>query len=111
MIHKYWLRDKTRKLSKACAYEIFEGPYITEKAVQLSESNKIVLKVAMDANKIDIKKAFEMIFEIPVESVNTLVSKPRMRFYRGKKAQRSPFKKAVIQIKKGFDISKVMGAA
>lgn len=111
MIHKYVLRDKARKLSPAHAHEIFQGPYVTEKTAQLSQSQKIVVKVAMDANKIDIKRAFEMVFEVPVESVNTLISKPRARFFKGKVATRAPFKKAVIQVKKGFDISKMMGAA
>jgi len=111
MIHKYVQRDTNRKLSVARAHEIFQGPYVTEKSAQLAESQRIVIKVAMDANKIDIKRAFEMVFEVPVESVNTLISKPRMRLYRGKVATRAPFKKAVIQVKKGFDISKMMGAA
>ena len=110
MIHKYFLRDKRRKLSQAVAHDIFIGPYVTEKTSMVSESNKIVLKVTMNANKIDIKRAFEMIFEIPVESVNTIVSKPRAKVFRGKPAPQASFKKAIIQVKKGFDINKVVGA-
>jgi large subunit ribosomal protein L23 len=111
MIHKYCLRDKKRTLSKSSAYDIFLGPHVTEKSAGLAESNKIVLKVALDANKIDIKRAFELIFEVPVESVNTCVTKPRQRGFKGKIGKRSPFKKAVIKIQKGIDISKMMGVA
>jgi len=110
MIHKYVLRDKNRKLSQAFAHDIFIGPYVTERSATLSESNKIVVKVIMEANKIDIKRAFEMVFEVPVESVNTMISKPKVRHFKGKVATRSPFKKAVIQVKKGFDINKIVGA-
>lgn len=110
MIHKFLQRDRARALSRSCALDIFKAPHITEKALLLSESNKLVLKVALNANKIDIKKAVEMIFEIPVESVNTLISKSKTKMFRGKKASRSPFKKAIIQIKKGFDINKIIGA-
>lgn len=111
MIHKYVLRDKTKKLSQAFAHDIFIAPHVTEKSAMLSESNKIVIKVAMHANKIDIKRAFELVFEVPVESVNTIVSKPRGRMAKGKIAPRSAFKKAIVQVKKGFDINKIVGAA
>ncbi len=110
MIHKYVLRDRDRKLSQAFAHEIFQGPYVSEKSAQIAESQRIVVKVAMSANKIDIKRAFEMVFQVPVESVNTLISKPRVRMFKGKVATRAPFKKAFIQVQKGFDISKVMGS-
>ena len=111
MIHRYVLRDRNRKLSVAHAHAIFQGPYVTEKTAQMAESQKIVVKVAMDANKIDIKRAFEMVFQVPVESVNTLITKPRMRMQKGKVATRAAIKKAVIQVQKGFDISKVLGMA
>lgn len=110
MIHKYFLRDKARILTRATAYEIFKGPHITEKTAEFAKNNRIVVKVDMKANKIDIKKAFEMIFEMPVENVNTIVSKPRAKMFKGKVGKKSPFKKAIIEIKKGVDISKIAGA-
>lgn len=111
MIKRYFLRDKNRPLSKACALKIFQGPYVTEKTAQMAqESQRVVVKVDMSANKIDIKRAFEMLFEMPVESVNTLITKPRMRTFKGKAGKRAGFKKAIIQVKKGTDINKVMGA-
>lgn len=109
MIRKFVLRDKNRKLSLAFAHEIFEQPYITEKSVALREDKKIVLKVAMHANKIDIKRAFEQIFGIPVESVNTLISKPRAKNFKGKIAPRSNFKRAIIQVRKDVDLDKLSG--
>lgn len=111
MIHKYLLRDKNRKLTMARALDIFQGPYVTEKTSQMAQQQRIVVKVALDANKIEIKKAFEMVFEVPVESVNTLITKPRIRMVRGKPTMRTPIKKAIVQVKKGVDLTKMMGAA
>jgi large subunit ribosomal protein L23 len=109
MIRKFVLRDKNKKLSLAFAHEIFLSPYITEKSVQLREEKKLVLEVAMHANKIDIKRAFEEIFEVPVESVNTLISKPRARNFKGKIGTRSHFKRAIIKVKKDVDLNKMSG--
>lgn len=109
MIHRYVLRDRNRRLSSARAHEIFLGPYVTEKTAQLAQAQRIVVKVSMDANKIDIKRAFETVFQVPVESVNTLITKPRTRHYKGKVATRAAIKKAIIKVKEGFDIEKVLG--
>ena len=37
------------------AYQVILNPIITEKATQLSEFNKVVFAVPLDANKVDIK--------------------------------------------------------
>ena len=109
MIYRFVLRDKTAKPSKERLYNILRGPIFTEKSTLLAQANKITLKVGLDAKKFEIKKAVEEIFEIPVESVNTIVSKPRDRVFRGKKGKRSPYKKAIITVKKGVDISSMLG--
>lgn len=109
MNHRAITKSREAKLSDAVAYEIFEGPYVTEKSAQLGQSNVLVLKVVMRANKIDIKRAFEKIFEIPVEKVRTLITKPKMRLFKGKIATRAAFKKAFISVKKGFDVKKILG--
>ena len=107
MIYKYLLRDRSVKFSNEQLYSILLGPIITEKTIKLSLQNKITLKVSKDSNKIMIKRAVEKIFNIPVESVNTLVSKPRGRTFKGVKGKRSSYKKAVITVKKGFDMSEI----
>ena len=77
MIKRFVERDKNRKLSQACALEIFKGPYVTEKTAQMAQDGKaVVVKVALDANKIDIKKAFEEIFErINQDIINATLAK------------------------------------
>ena len=44
-------------------YEVIDAPHITEKTMALMQNaNKVTVKVADDANKIEIKDAFQRIF-------------------------------------------------
>ena len=43
------------------AYQVILNPLVTEKATQLSEFNKVVFSVPLNANKIDIKSSIEKI--------------------------------------------------
>lgn len=56
-------------------HEVIVRPHITEKIVRLiEEENKLVFVVYNDANKRDIKRAVEMLFDVKVDDVNTQVS-------------------------------------
>ncbi len=53
-------------------YGILKGPCLTEKAAILQEEDgKIVFKVHPQANKIEIKKAVENMFDVKVKDVRT----------------------------------------
>ena len=53
-------------------YDIIVRPLFSEKNTYLNEKeNKVVLKVAKWANKIEIKRAVEEIFNVHVIKVNT----------------------------------------
>ena len=54
------------------AYDIIQKPVITEQSMEQTEMKKYVFKVALDANKTEIKKAIEEIFDVKVEKVNTI---------------------------------------
>lgn len=55
-------------------WKILKYPYLTEKSVGLVErENKIVFVVDRNANKKQIKEAFEKVFEVKVEKVNTQI--------------------------------------
>lgn len=52
-------------------HTILLHPYVTEKTLNLMEShNSIMFIVKEGANKHDVKKAFEELFEVKVQSVN-----------------------------------------
>ena len=53
-------------------HRILRGPCLTEKAnIQLEVDGKVVFKVDPTANKIDIKKAVEKMFDVKVKHVHT----------------------------------------
>ncbi len=86
------------------ARDIIIKPVVTEKSVSLMEHNKYVFKVALSANKIEIKKAVEEIFKVKVVDVNTVRTKgkvKRMGRYEGKT---SDYKKAIVQLAEGDSI-------
>ena len=57
--------------------EIIKKPVSTEKARNIMENNEYVFIVDKRANKIQIREAVEKLFNVKVESVNTLNIKPK----------------------------------
>ncbi len=59
-------------MAKRSPYKILFHPYVTEKTMfQMEDLNKLEFVVRTDATKQEIKDAFETLFEVKVESVNT----------------------------------------
>ncbi|MDD2509594.1 MAG: 50S ribosomal protein L23 [Syntrophomonas sp.] len=84
--------------------DIIIKPVVTEKSMNMLADNKYTFIVDKRANKTEIKNAIENIFEVRVESINTInvKGKPkRMGRFEGKKPDR---KKAVISLKPGQKI-------
>lgn len=82
------------------AREIIIRPIVTEKSTALIEDNKYTFLVERGANKIQIKQAIENIFEVQVESVNTLNYKgKKRRLGRYPEGVKPRWKKAVITLR------------
>jgi large subunit ribosomal protein L23 len=90
-------------------YDVIVSPVITEKATNLSEQNKVVFKVRSNATKPQIKEAVEKLFDVKVKSVNTLVTKGKVKMFRGTRGQRSDVKKAVVTLQEGQTIDVTTG--
>jgi large subunit ribosomal protein L23 len=90
-------------------YDVIVSPVITEKATNLSEQNKVVFRVKADATKPQIKEAVEKLFDVKVKSVNTLVTKGKVKMFRGTRGQRSDVKKAVVTLEEGQTIDVTTG--
>lgn len=57
------------------AWEVLEHPHMTEKAMdKVDMDNEIVMVVHLDADKKQIKNAFEALFDVTVEGVNTSIT-------------------------------------
>ena len=84
--------------------DIIKSPSITEKSTTLSDFNKVVFKVAKNANKKFIKKSIEKIFKVNVIKINTINIRRKSKLVRNKKAFKPGYKKAIITLKKGQSI-------
>jgi large subunit ribosomal protein L23 len=92
-------------------YSIIKKPLFTEKGGNLKESqNKILIEVSKDANKIDIKKSIEEIFNVKVEKVSTMNVSGKWKRYGRSLGKRPDRKKAVITLKKGEKLDFIEGA-
>ena len=90
-------------------YDVILSPHITEKATVLSELNKVVFKVAKDATKDEIALAVEELFKVKVIKVNTLITKGKVKRFRGVIGQRSDVKKAIVTLAEGQSIDVTTG--
>jgi large subunit ribosomal protein L23 len=85
-------------------YDTILAPWITEKATLLSEQNKIVFEVPLDATKPQIKEAVQALFKVTVTQVNTIRVEGKRKRFRGVAGKRSDFKKAIVTLKDGDQI-------
>jgi large subunit ribosomal protein L23 len=83
---------------KLTSHDIIRKPIITEKSMASMAEKKYTFIVHVDANKSQIKRAVEEVFNVKVESVNTingLGKTKRMGVHVGK---RPDYKKAVVTL-------------
>jgi large subunit ribosomal protein L23 len=89
--------------------DVIKKILLTEKGTQLSEEqNKYLFKVAKEANKMEIKKAVEELFNVRVMAVNTMRRKGKKK--RTRTAQSgitASWKRAVVSLHKEDSINLV----
>lgn len=81
------------------ARDIIIKPIITEKSMAGIAEKKYTFKVAKDANKIEIARACEEIFDVKVAKVNTLNCKGHLKRQGRTQGYTSDWKKAVVTLK------------
>ncbi len=88
------------------ATDIIKRVSLTEKSAREQElARKYYFIVASSANKVEIKRAVEKLYNVKVAKVNTLVRKGKvMRDRMGRYSSKSSFKKAIVTLKEGFSI-------
>lgn len=93
-------------------HTVIKKPLFTEKGAKLKEGeNKVLVEVAKNANKLDIKKAVEEIFKVKVEKVATVTTNGKWKKYGKFIGKRPDRKKAIITIKKGEKLDFIEGAS
>lgn len=85
--------------------DIIKAPIITEKSSDLAQNqNTITFSVACDANKTQIKQAVEKVFNVKVESVNTVNVKPKKKRVGRYTGKTNKVKKAIVKLREGSSI-------
>jgi large subunit ribosomal protein L23 len=90
-------------------YDLIRAPLITEKGTLISQHNQVVFRVPVKATKPEIKKAVEALFKVTVTGVNTLVTKGKVKRFRGRPGRRSDVKKAFVTLAEGQSIDVTTG--
>ena len=85
------------------AFDIIIAPVVTEKCNALIQDKKYTFRVAPDANRIEIGKAVEELFNVKVKSVNVMnyQGKRKRAGHSLKEGRRPDWKRAVITLAEG----------
>ena len=82
--------------------DVILAPIVTEKSANISaDGRKVELKVARDANKIQIRQAVEKIFNVKVTNVNTINVRPKKKRVGRYIGTTKAYKKAIITLAEG----------
>ena len=89
-------------------YKILKRPLITEKtAIIGSFANAVVFEVDRQANKNEIKRAVEKIFDVKVKKVRTSLKQGKLKRVRARVGRQSDSKKAYVILQAGEKIDLV----
>lgn len=89
-------------------HEIIERPVITEKSVRLSQQGRYTFRCKTSANKIEIKQAIQVAFDVQVAEVNTLTIKGKTKQVgRARKGKTADYKKAIVSLAPGASATRL----
>lgn len=93
------------------ANNILQEFRVTEKAANLAANlNQYSFQVAPSANRTEVARAVEKVFNVTVTNVNILNKKPKTktdRARRGRPGTKGGHKKAIVRLKEGDSINLV----
>ena len=80
-------------------------PVITEKTTRRREvKNEVTFKVARNANKVEIRRAVEELFDVSVVGVRTMNVAGKVKRLGRYEGKRAAWKKAIVTLKEGQSI-------
>lgn len=92
--------------------KVIVSPIVSEKGTFIAEkNNQVLFKVLRDAEKPEIKAAVELMFNVKVESVQTVVQKGKVKRFGRSTGRRDHVKKAYVSLAPGQELNVGMGAA
>lgn len=85
--------------------QVILAPVVSEKSTMVAEKNQqVVLRVATDATKPEIKAAVELLFNVKVEGVSTVNVKGKSKRFGRFVGKRKDWKKAYVSLVQGQEI-------
>ena len=85
-------------------YTVIVRPLVTEKSTLLSSFNKYAFEVMPHANKVQIKQAVEVAFNVRVSAVNTCNVRGKVRHFGRRRSVGRSWKKAIVTLEEGYKI-------
>ena len=82
-------------------HDIIIKPVVTEQSMAEMANKKYTFVVAKNANKTEVKKAIEKIFDVEVASVNTMNYDGKTKRMGRTVGKTASFKKAVVKLTEG----------
>jgi large subunit ribosomal protein L23 len=92
--------------------EVLRRPLVTEKSAVLRQDGRtLVFRVAVGANKTEIKQAVEQLLGSKVESVRTAISHGKVKRQGRFAGRRADWKKAYIKLREGEKLPEFLEGA
>lgn len=79
-------------------YDVIIRPIVTERSMDAMEEGKYTFVVDRRANKAEIKKAVEGVFDVKVARVNTMNMHGKLKRQGATQGRRSAWKKAIVKL-------------
>jgi len=98
------------KQATGTAFRVLIRPQLSEKATMLAHSGRYVFRVHAEANKREVRKAVEKVYDVHVTSVNIITLHGKARRYGKQSGRTSNYKKAIVTLKEGERIEGLVEA-
>jgi large subunit ribosomal protein L23 len=86
------------------ATEIVKAVRQTEKGTRLAPHGQYLVDVALDANKVEVRRAVEELFQVKVRRVNTHINHGKWRRIQAQWGRRTDRKVAIVSLEEGQKI-------
>ncbi len=87
--------------TKSDARDVILSPVVSEKSYSLIDQNAYTFEVHKRANKTEVRKAVEAIWNVRVVSVNTINRKGKSKRFRFTRGKRRDTKRAIVKLAEG----------
>lgn len=79
-------------------------PIISEKSIMLAANRVYTFEVPMATNKIEVARAVKTAFNVDATDVRIVITKGKVKRFKGKSGRRVDVKKAMVAVKEGQSI-------